>query len=75
MKITITSTKTVDINLESLTDELQGHPPYDNFSNICMGDGYFAKSLERKYGLSIGELTKIRDEHVGKPVKTFGYKK
>ena len=26
--------------------------------NICQGDGYYAKSLEKKYGISIPELRK-----------------
>lgn len=36
--------------------KLSGIPPYDDFSNIVMGDGYFAKSLERKYHGTIDEL-------------------
>ncbi len=38
--------------------QLRGLPPYDGFSNFCANDGYYAKSLERKYGMSIGELEK-----------------
>jgi len=32
-------------------------------SNICYSDGYYAKSLERKYGKSICELSKIAVEY------------
>ena len=37
---------------------LNGTPPHDHESNICYGDGYFANSLIRKYGMSIEELEK-----------------
>lgn len=45
---------------EALDDlkKLRGLPPYDNWSNICYGDGYFANSLVRRYGMSISELEK-----------------
>lgn len=33
-------------------------PPYNEMTNICAGDGIFARSLEEKYGLSIDELKK-----------------
>lgn len=35
---------------------LRGQPPYNNWSNICAHDGYFAASLVRKYGMSIEDL-------------------
>ena len=35
--------------LEEMLKKLYGLPPYDNFSNICYGDGYFAKSIEDKF--------------------------
>lgn len=35
---------------------LEGLPPHNTPSNICFGDGYFAKSLIHKYGMSIREL-------------------
>lgn len=35
---------------------LRGYPPYDDYSNICYGDGYFVKSLEQRYGMPIREL-------------------
>lgn len=45
---------------------LMGLPPYNNWSNICYGDGYFAQSLVQKYGMSIQELKQetkmLRDE-------------
>ena len=37
---------------------LRGLPPYDTGSNICRGDGYFARSLEKKYGKTIEELAR-----------------
>lgn len=38
--------------------KLDGLPPYNVPSNPCYGDGYFALSLERKYGASLDELRK-----------------
>lgn len=35
--------------LEEMLKKLYGLPPYDNWSNICYGDGYFAKSIEDKF--------------------------
>lgn len=37
---------------------LEGLPPYDGGSNHCRGDGYFARSLEQKYGMSLEALQK-----------------
>ena len=37
---------------------LNGDPPHNVGSNICMGDGYFAQSLVGKYGMSLDELAK-----------------
>jgi len=37
---------------KKLMDELKmlkGLPPYDDWSNICYGDGYFWKSIQNKY--------------------------
>lgn len=31
-------------------DRLCGVPPYDGFSNIVYGDGYFSRACETKYG-------------------------
>ena len=36
--------------------KLHGDPPYDEPSNICRADGYYALSLERRFGKSIEEL-------------------
>ena len=55
----VTETKTVVINdAEALDDlrKLQGLPPYDGDGNICRGDGYFARSLEKKYGMDLEAL-------------------
>ena len=35
--------------LEEMLKKLYGLPPYNNCSNICYGDGYFAKSIEDKF--------------------------
>lgn len=35
--------------LEEMLKKLYGLPPYNNWSNICYGDGYFAKSIEDKF--------------------------
>lgn len=35
--------------LEEMLKKLYGLPPYDNWSNICYGDGYFAKSIKDKF--------------------------
>jgi hypothetical protein len=37
---------------------LEGLPPHNHPGNLCYGDGYFAKSLVDKYGVSISELKK-----------------
>lgn len=36
--------------------KLEGLPPYDNWSNICCGDGYYANSLIRRYGMDLIKL-------------------
>ena len=52
---------------------LRGMPPHDSWSNVCYGDGYFARSLETKYGADISSLEKV----VGwaKRVKRYAAKK
>ena len=35
--------------LEEMLKKLYGLPPYDNWSNLCYGDGHFAKSIEDKF--------------------------
>lgn len=37
---------------------LLGWPPYDDPSNICYGDAYFAKGLENKWGEPIEDQIK-----------------
>lgn len=38
---------------------LEGAPPYNTWSNLCYGDGYFANSLLRQYKAeSIEQLKK-----------------
>jgi len=37
---------------EKLIDDLKkfkGLSPYDNWSNICMGDGYFWMDIQKRY--------------------------
>lgn len=55
---------------------LEGQPPYNSCSNICYGDGYFASSLERQYGMSIHELKEVTGykERLKKELRAF-YKK
>lgn len=36
--------------------KLDGAPPYDSPTNVVRGDGYFASSLAKKYGMSISDL-------------------
>src|SRR3990172_1024393 len=36
--------------------KLYGVSPYDGAENLCKADGYFAKSLERKYEMTIEQL-------------------
>ena len=35
---------------------LHGRAPYDGPSNICRDDGYYGLSLEREFGVTIGEM-------------------
>ncbi len=35
--------------LEEMLKKLYGLPPHDNWSNICYGDGHFAKSIEDRF--------------------------
>ena len=47
------------LNLDEVRDDLarlDGKPPYATWSNMCYKDGYFARSLEKKYGKSIEQL-------------------
>ena len=58
---------------------LHGDPPYNSWSNICYGDGYFAASLVRKYGMSLDELAeksgyKSKKLKVDKVMKKASYK-
>ena len=39
--------------------KFHGLPPYDDGGNIVRGDGYFARSLERKYGMGLDDLERI----------------
>ena len=61
-KITLKTTKEIIIDKEAVIKDLKmldGLPPYDEASNICRGDGYFAKSIEKKYGATLQELSKM----------------
>ncbi len=35
---------------------LDGDPPHDKPSNICRNDGYYARSIARKFGMSVKDL-------------------
>ena len=37
---------------------LYGLPPYDGPENICLGDGYFAKSIESRFHTTIKRLVR-----------------
>ena len=50
------------MDLEQLKRDLailDGIPPWDDPSNLCRNDSYYAKSLEQKYGKKLDELRKI----------------
>lgn len=60
MRIEVITTKEVDVNQGEVVDDLKklnGIPPYDGF-NPCHNDGWFAKSLVKKYGVDISVLEK-----------------
>lgn len=47
---------------EKLIDDLKkfkGLPPYDDWSNICMGDGYFWHDIQKRYTKTEIEETEI----------------
>ena len=52
-----------NINVAKAIDDLKklhGYPPYDDAANPCTGDGYYAASLEKKYGVDdLDELEKF----------------
>lgn len=41
-------------------DMLAGRGKHNNPGNICWGDGIFAQSLVKKYGMSIAELERVK---------------
>jgi len=43
---------------KDLLAKFDGKAPYDGPSNIVRGDGYFAKEIEREFGMSLKELRK-----------------
>lgn len=52
------------MNIQKAIEDLKmldGLPPYDGGGNICKGDGYFAKSLEKKYHMSVEQLRKVTE--------------
>lgn len=56
------------MNMKELRKDLGmlfGWPPYDGPENICRADGYFANSLEKKYGKPIEELETILERCQG----------
>lgn len=50
------------IDLDELEDDLarlDGLFPYDKPENPCRNDGYYAVSLEKKYGRTLEELRRL----------------
>ncbi len=64
MKFNLCYRKINQTELREDLAKLDGKPPYNTGSNILQGDGYFAKSLEEKYGLPIEELRQIANKAV-----------
>ena len=54
MKLNKTNIKTA----KDMLAQLNGDHPYNRPDNICYGDGYFRKSIEKKFGMPIDELEK-----------------
>lgn len=52
---------------------LYGDPPHDTWSNHCYGDGYYANSLKRKWGMSLEELEITSNYDKWKAFKTLAY--
>ena len=50
-----------EIDLNVLKKELDklNEPLIDGMFNLCYGDGYFSKSLQKKYGKTIAELERL----------------
>lgn len=44
--------------LEEMLKKLYGLPPYNTWTNLCYGDGYFAKSIQEKF--SQDEINKAK---------------
>lgn len=50
------------LNVAKATEDLKklyGHPPYNTWTNICYGDGYFAMAIEKEHGKTCEELQRI----------------
>ena len=66
------------MNKKEVRDKLRilhGDPPHDTWSNYCYGDGYFANSLVRMYGMSVKELEEKSGYNKWKKKKEKAYKK
>lgn len=63
IEMVVEERETVDgIDIVKAVDDLKrytGLPPYDDGSNIVRGDGFYAKSLESRYGMSIADLSEV----------------
>lgn len=46
-------------NAQDDLNRLDGKPPYDDPGNPCRGDGYFALSIEKKWGMSISQVRRL----------------
>lgn len=60
--MTTTTANTVKILSKAKAIEmlarLDGKAPYNTPSNICWNDAYYAKSIEREFGMTLKELRK-----------------
>lgn len=55
----LTSMSSMAAKIRDDLAKLDGKPPYNTPSNYCWGDGYFASSLEQKYGAPIETLRRL----------------
>lgn len=56
---------TTEINLDKLAKDLamlDGDPPYNEMSNICWNDAYFANWIKRHYGFPLEKLRRIVED-------------
>ncbi len=64
------------MNYKKLEDDLKmldGLPPYNGPTNICLHDAYFAKAIEREHGAPIAQLRLFLTRRTGTSRTLFGY--